>query len=1404
MKTKIPYRRHLGLITPLFCSIAILTSAQADNSPNFHLNADPNRDNQITSGNMEYVGGNTRIGIGMDTDFQGQAEISHIFNESENGTTSGEAWLGYKFKNDSDKGFKGGGVKLNHLWAGKDANGQIDRVHKVFGAYDQNGEDDSKVTAGYGQEMEHIFWSGHVSKGLSGKRKVTTSGAHDIFEKAYDYGVGGEVGTFLKDQNVRIRGGLDYEWGNDQAGNEDRPFQATVSAGVEKFFQDSPHSVAVDVTANTSDGGFNNHNNDVNAKLTYRYEFGGSGVFRSDKQTRRIRVEVPGKPVPPRYENRLVKKQTTKMVKHSTELRSDSLFTKNSAKICGDAAHELRAVAARMKATGYAGNIRISGHTCALGSMKHNQKLSEHRAQAVRNFLVKEGIDPNRMIVRGFGETQPKYPNTPCEGHKNRRVEVEYMTQQMSKKAIGRNEYKRVLVSPGRPGKPQMVWKTETVKTTPAWVSRALHNPIRHKRTVSTYRTAVNNKVADDFITYDGSNGLIDVLANDSTGLTLESVTQPAHGTATIENGKIRYVPDAGFSGTDTFTYTTVDANGVRSTATVTVTVPEGLNKVPVAQDDVASTTSLQPVSIDVLANDSDPDGDTLTITGTTAPANGTVSIVNGEIVYTPNAGFTGTDTFTYTVSDGNGHETTASVTVTVVAPNSAPAAVDDTASTNVGQPVTINVLGNDTDPDGDTLSIISTTSPANGTASIVNGEIVYTPNAGFTGTDTFTYTITDGNGYEVTANVTVTVNAVNAAPTAVDDAVITGKNSPVDIDVVANDTDPDGDTLRVISFNPPAHGSVVDNGVLTYTPDTGYVGVDTFTYVITDGNGHEDTATVTITINDPNAPPTPQDDSATTIDGQPVTIAVLGNDTDPDGDTLTIESVSNPANGTASIVNGEIVYTPNAGFVGTDTFDYIVNDGNGHSVAASVTVTVSAGNVAPTAQNDQSTTNQDTPVTIAVLTNDTDPDGDTLTITATTNPVNGNVSIVNGEIVYTPNAGFVGKDDFTYTISDGNGHEVTASVSVDVLAVNVAPVAVDDSAITNQDQPVAIPVKDNDSDADGDKLTITNMSTPANGSLSIVNGEIIYTPNAGFFGTDSFTYTIDDGHGHTATANVNVTVNQINLPPQLQDNWAAIQGYSPVPIRVLDNDSDPEGDTLTLESVTTPAHGTATISGDQVIYQADAGYTGTDTFTYTVNDGHGNKATATVTVEITSSNSAPVLTSDKSSITEGQSALIPVLDNDSDPDGDTLTITAVATPANGTAVIQGDQVLYTPNAGFTGTDNFTYTVSDGNGHTAQAVISVSVSPAANSDPVIASIPDVNVAENATANIEVMQYVSDPDGDKLNVAVADALYGSVVIQNNVLIYTPTIGSAGTNDTIYFTISDGNGGTASSVININIQ
>ncbi len=474
--------------------------------------------------------------------------------------------------------------------------------------------------------------------------------------------------------------------------------------------------------------------------------------------------------------------------------------------------------------------------------------------------------------------------------------------------------------------------------------------------TVANPVTAIN----DSTTTLNTNAVDINVLANDSAAangtLSVSLLSQPQSGTVRVlSNNRVRYTPDTSFSGVVTFNYAISDSSGNTDSASVSiiVTEPTATNVAPVANNDTTSTLFETPVSVNVLNNDTDANGDTLTIVTVSNPSNGTAAISGNAILYTPNAGFNGSDTFNYSISDGNNATNSAIVTITVNSqPNTAPVANNDSATTNGIRTRQINVLVNDRDADGDTLSITQFTQPANGSVTRTGSSLNYTPNATFSGTDRFSYTINDGNGASDTATVTITVPA-NNAPDAVEDTAVLFNNETINVNVLANDTDPDGDVLSVLpgSVNAITAGisaSLNADGTIFVNPQ-GTVASLSVEYTVTDGRGGTDIAVLTLASTDPNDPnisfPTVNNEFVTTPRNTPIFIDVLANDFDSDGDTLSIDMVDNPANGTTEKVtrNGVagILYTPDPGFTGVDIFFYGVPDGRGNNGSGFVEVTV-------------------------------------------------------------------------------------------------------------------------------------------------------------------------------------------------------------------------------------------------------------------------------------------------------------------------------------------------------------------------------------------------------------------------------------------------------------------------------
>lgn len=923
----------------------------------------------------------------------------------------------------------------------------------------------------------------------------------------------------------------------------------------------------------------------------------------------------------------------------------------------------------------------------------------------------------------------------------------------------------------------------------------------------------------DSLSVAEGDVATIDVVANDTDAdgdaLAVVELVQPSNGVAEIiSDSEVRYTPNTNYNGADSFSYRVSDGE-TESWAQVTVNVG-AVNDLPVAVDDSIGTNENTAVVIGVTGNDTDPDGDFLTVSAVTQAGNGVVTITEDKrsVVYTPNALFSGADSFTYTVTDNNGGTDTANVSVQVTDTNGAPVASNDSASTPQDTAVTIDVLANDSDPDNDTLTVSIVTGPVSGSAAVQGAAVVYTPNPGFDGSDSFTYRVTDIGDLSATAQVSITVSDVNAAPVAVADSVGVNENTAVTIDVLANDSDPDGDTISLFSVTEAGNGSaVIQGGAILYTPATDFSGSDQFTYQISDGKGGSATGDVAVTVSNVNQPPVAVDDVVSNEQDDAISIQVLINDSDPDGDTISVQSVTQPANGVVAITPNSlrVVYRPATGFVGLNTFQYTISDGNQGISTATVTVDVLAVNVPPVAQPDTATTVENIPVSIDVTANDTDPNGDAVTLESVSVATNGVATISNGSVSYDPATDYTGEDTFTYVINDGNGAQATGTVTVTVTAdtSNAIPIARPDSEATDSGVAVVIDVLANDEDADLDPLTIT-ISTPAeNGGAVVANGQVTYTPDATFTGTDTFGYTIDDGNGGMASTTVSITVNSVIVAPIASDDTGETDEDVQAQFDVLANDTFADIATLTLSITSVPTNGSATVTNNLIDYTPTAGYSGPDSIGYTITDpvnGSGS-AILSITVNAITTNTPPEAVDDVETTQQEMEVVIDVLANDSDVDLDPLTVSITTTPANGTATLVANQISYLPDDGYFGPDSIGYTIDDGQGGSAIATVSITVTevPATTNQPPVAVDDAVSTAEETTVIVKVLDNDSDPENDTLSVAVeTPPVNGGFEIRpNRRILYTPDVGFNGIEAFVYI-IDDGNGGTATATVTVTVN
>lgn len=912
----------------------------------------------------------------------------------------------------------------------------------------------------------------------------------------------------------------------------------------------------------------------------------------------------------------------------------------------------------------------------------------------------------------------------------------------------------------------------------------------------------------------------VDVLANDRDDegdpLTITETSTPAHGTTSLRPEGIRYDPAPGFVGADEFTYTAIDGYNGKSTATVRITVvaPAAGNRPPLAVDDRSTTRAGRRVTIPVLLNDTDPDGDQIRIVEVSDAPGLTLAIAGGQAVdVLPAANLSGPTSFTYTIEDSGGLRATATVILLVdaITENRAPQAVDDRA-TSASAPVNIDVLGNDTDPDGDVLTIIDYTQPTNGrTTRTSTGVIRFEPVPGISGTQTFGYTVSDPGGLKSTARVTVEViSPTRSGPVARDDFATVFPGDTVIVRPTANDSHPDGIGFS-LSGTPVSRGAdikVNGDGSLSFTPPDATLTTYTFTYTIQDTAGKTASAQIIITVVAKpvvNRAPSAKDDRADAAFGASVTIPVLANDSDPDNDPITLVETSAAVGGTATVSGSNVVFTPSAGFSGLGSFSYTIADAAGlKSTAKAVIQVADRPKLAPLVTDDAIISIGGARVSLDPLVNDSDPDGAASgLIVKSAAAESDSVSVaVAPRLVTIQPPSTPGTYRVNYVVADIDGLTASGVITVTVQSPpNKPPVAVPDAVETNFGAAVSIPVLSNDSDPDGGQLAVTEFTQgdPSGTVAKAAAGNLRYTPAPGFAGIAKFNYTVSDPQGATSTTSVTVTVNACSAAaPVLSDDSAGTKLNTPVSINLFGNDASPSGTFAVL-----PAdRGSVTQTGPgQVSYTPPPNFSGRAQFAYTVTNSCGVVATASVTVTV---NHPPTAQGDSARVTAGQSVTIGVLANDGDPDGDPISIVAVSGVTGGTASFTGTDVTFTATAGTTGTGGFSYTIRDAGGLTDTAAVSVTV--VASNRPPVAKDDSASTQAGVTINsIDVLSNDSDPDGDSLSVTGVGGVSpggGSVSLNGSSISFTPAPGFSG-EASFSYTVSDGNGGTATGMVFVKV-
>ncbi|QWT14255.1 tandem-95 repeat protein [Sphingobium xenophagum] len=874
---------------------------------------------------------------------------------------------------------------------------------------------------------------------------------------------------------------------------------------------------------------------------------------------------------------------------------------------------------------------------------------------------------------------------------------------------------------------------------------------------------------------------LMDLIANDREDdgdyLRVKAVSAAGHGTLVIHDGIVTYGPPAALlapgatwtaklaDGSDLPVWMNVDS----ATGLVTATVPFDLRR-----------------SFDIVW--------TATTGGDSHSASGT-HLFDGKlaasVTYTPEAGWSGEDSFSYVITDDLQGDSSATVQIAVEGRHEAPYAGPDSFSTLEQTPIVITpaqLLANDHDVDGDPIRLVGVLNAAHGTLNFDGTTIVFTPDADFSGQAGFDYIINDDVDGARTGTVTINVQSTNHAPTAVADLFSTDEDTPFEFtaaDLIGNDSDLDGDTVSLVSLETSGDlGRIqrLPGGRYSFVPKENASGTATFRYTITDGR-LTSTGTFSFEIAPVNDAPYANSDGVGTgnnpqgvfVGDQDTALIIdlatlLANDRDIEGDSFAIVELLDGDNGTVAMVGNTAVFTPREGYFGNAAFSYRVTDAHGADRIGRVSLTILPEFNIPIAVSDHGFgTLEDTYIDIdpaQLLANDYDPEGETITFLGFIGaPADASIATLeNGQYRITPAANFHGTLLLSYAITNASGFPVTATVEIEVLPVNDAPIAGDDTLSLSEDQPPLTlfisQLLENDIEPDNQALVFSRI-VDTHGLTVTTNGigQLIITPDADFNGDAWFDYEVTDSASVTDIARVAVTIAAVNDAPVI-GAIPALRGTEDQPFTATLPDnlvSDADGDTVLVEvrgvgGAALPSwlaydRQTRTFTGTP-----PANFNGTVTLEILAAD-----QTATVirqfAIVIDAVNDAPVLTQALADLsgTEDQPfsfALQTGAFTDNDGDALTFSVTlADGSPLPAWLSVANGVLSGQPPANFNGILGLRITASDGQGSVSDAFDLVIAGT--NDAPMVAQpIADMASSEDSPVDLLLPTGIfTDIDGD---------------------------------------------------------
>lgn len=881
----------------------------------------------------------------------------------------------------------------------------------------------------------------------------------------------------------------------------------------------------------------------------------------------------------------------------------------------------------------------------------------------------------------------------------------------------------------------------------------------------------------------------------------------PGNDTLTIEASLLR--PD----GRSDSVLRTVSGSNIKPGGVTAITpdlffasLSSPANRAPSA---TSATVSLdEDTSKVIFLTAGDPDGNPIRYI-VTPPANGTLSGVAPNLIYTPNPNYNGTDNFTFRVNDGKADSNTAVVALTINAINDPPVlSVPGPQTVKKNTNLTFEVSATDVDT-GQTISISAPVRPSGSSFIEPSRRFTWTPNCTQAGSYTVTFVAVD-NGSPIplsdSKTVQITVTEDNCAPSLILPAPQTvNEGQTLNFNVSA--IDPENNAVTLSAANLPQGSSfTASTGQFIWTPSCTQAGGYLLSFTATDnGNpSRSETRTLSITVNNVSVPPTisvPQD-TYNISEGQQVvfTITALQG---CQNQNLTINTGNLPPGAVLGdlVPNGprvsrEFRWTPNFTQAGSYPITFTAADANDPNAISSKLVTLNVVDF----NLDPQLNAPATPLTVNVgqqlifNVSATDPDaGQTVTLTATGVPAGATFNTTpgnpaTGTITFTPNFAQVTNFTVTFTATDNGQPQRTTNRNVIIIVSGECDplLTVPSTVAAVEGLPVSFTVLGAPK-CPGQTVTLSATSLPPRATFNPQTGEFNWTPNIGEAATYTITFAVTDNSTPPRVITRPVMIN-------VAGNRAPLAASQTV---VLDEDttkaitlvaSDPENQTLTYTILQAPQHGTLTGTAPNVTYNPTSNFNGTDSFTFKANDGRLDSNVATVSLTINPVNDAPVAQGASIAISEDAPANITL--QASDVDGNPLTFTITQQPSHGTLAGTAPNLIYTPTPNYFGTDEFRFRASDGTANSNEAVISITIT-SVNDAPSITVPGPQSVITGQTVSFTVTG--SDIDaGDVLTLTATNTPAGSTFTQTNattgLFTWTPTEAQAGS-FTVTFTVRD---------------